>query len=99
MGNWPDEAFKTTLLTIRNYEVRRKYYDYARIKYLFEALMAYDSPWAYRQIDLTLRKAKGNRYYREYFHSAMKKHYHARYQPLLDKWPYTPWNDFGDGFE
>ncbi|PTL32462.1 hypothetical protein C7120_13455 [Prevotella sp. oral taxon 376] len=97
--NWPDEAFKTTLLTIRNYEVRRKYYDYARIKYLFEALMAYDSPWAYRQIDLTLRKAKGNRYYREYFHSAMKKHYHARYQPLLDKWPYTPWNDFGDGFE
>lgn len=97
--NWPDEAFKVPLLTIRDYEVRRKYYDYARIKYLFEALMAYDSPWAYRQIDLTLRKAKGNSYYREYFHSAMKKHYNARYQPLLDKWPYTPRDEFGDGFE
>ncbi len=97
--NWSDEAFKTTLLTIRDYEARRKYYDYARIKYLFEALMAYDSPWAYRQIDLTLRKNKRNHYYREYFHSAMKKHYNARYQPLLDKWPYTPWNDLGDGFE
>ncbi|WP_143089253.1 hypothetical protein [Prevotella sp. KH2C16] len=97
--NWPDEAFKTTLLAIRDYEVRRKYYDYARIKYLFEALMAYDSPWAYRQIDLTLRKNRKNDYYREYFHSAMKKHYNARYQRLLDKWPYKPWNDFGDGFE
>ncbi|HEY9542770.1 hypothetical protein [Prevotella sp.] len=97
--NWPNEDFKRPLLTIRNYEVKRHYYDYARIKYLFEALMAYDSPWAYRQIDLTLRMAKGNRYYREFFHSAMKKHYNARYRPLLDKWPYKPWNDFGDGFE
>ena len=97
--NWPDEAFKAILLAIRDYEGRRKYYDYARIKYLFEALMAYDSPWAYRQIDLTLRKNRKNHYYLEYFYSAMKKHYNARYQPLIDKWPYTPWNDLGDGFE
>lgn len=97
--NWPDEAFRAAVLAIRDYEVGRSYYDYARIKYLFEALMAYDSPWAYRQIDLTLRKARGNKYYREYFHSAMKKHYNARYQRLLDKWPYKPWHDWGDGFE
>ena len=96
---WPDEDFKAALLTVRDYEARRHYYDYARIKYLFEALMAYDSPWAYRQIDRTLRMNRLNEYYRQYFHSAMKKHYNVRYQPLLNQWPYTPRNEFGDGFE
>jgi hypothetical protein len=87
---WPDHDFLPALREVRDYEVRRTHYDYARIRFFYLALMAYDDDLSYGFIDETLRMTGSDpstrKYHLEYFREAYEKHPNPRYQDLLDKY-------------
>lgn len=102
---WTCEDFIPLLKRIRDYEINKSECSMPpRNKYLFEAVMAYDNPWAYHFIDetlsLTSRKKKqehgSDSTMATDFHSAMLSHYNPRFASLLKKYP---GDDFGDGYE
>lgn len=51
---WPDPDFIPALLSIRDYEVKREYIDFKRIRMFYGALMAYNNELTYEIIDNTL---------------------------------------------
>ena len=85
---WPDPAFLPALRKVRNYEVKRKHYDYWRICLFYLALMAYDDENSYNFIDETLRMTGSNEttqhYHLEYFREAYDMSHRSRYEPLLN---------------
>lgn len=87
---WPDHDFLPALREVRDYEVRRTHYDYARIRFFYLALMAYDDDLSYGFIDETLRMTGSDpstrKYHLKYFREAYEKHPNPRYQDLLDKY-------------
>ena len=102
---WTCEDFIPLLKRSRDYEINKSECSMPpRNKYLFEAVMAYDNPWAYHFIDetlsLTSRKKKqghgSDSTMATDFHSAMLSHYNPRFASLLKKYP---GDDFGDGYE
>ena len=102
---WTCEDFIPLLKHIRDYEINKSECSMPpRNKYLFEAVMAYDNPWAYHFIDetlsLTSRKKKqghgSDSTMATDFRSAMLSHYNPRFASLLKKYP---GDDFEDGYE
>lgn len=102
---WTCEDFIPLLKHIRDYEINKSECSMPpRNKYLFEAVMAYDNPWAYHFVDetlsLTSRKKKqghgSDSTMATDFHSAMLSHYNPRFASLLKKYS---GDDFGDGYE
>ena len=87
---WPDPAFLPALRKVRDYEVKRKHYDYYRIRIFYQALMAYDDEDSYNFIDETLRmtgRDKTTRHYHlEYFRMAYDLSPNSRYENLLNKY-------------
>ena len=87
---WPDPAFLPALRKVRNYEVKRKHYDYWRICLFYLALMAYDDENSYNFIDETLRMTDKNKttrhYHLENFRKAYDMYPRSRYESLIKKY-------------
>ena len=93
---WPDPAFLPALRKVRDYEVKRKHYDYSRIRLFYLALMAFDDENSYNFIDETLRMTDRDsttrHYHLEYFREAYEKCPNPRYETLLNKYKtIKPW--------
>ena len=96
VATWPDPAFLPALRKVRDYEVKRKHYDYYRIRIFYQALMAYDDENSYNFIDETLRMtgrdSTTRHYHLEYFREAYEKCPNPRYETLLNKYKtIKPW--------
>lgn len=90
---WSDKAFIPFIEEIRNYETKRNYLDYFRIKALFMAVMAYDNKWAYNFIEETFKKVKQKHqiYYQEELYKAFYQGYSIeRFLPLINKYGKKP---------
>ena len=92
--NWQNEAFLPILEEVRDYELKRKYIDYYRVKMLFKVVMAYDNEWAYNFIEETFEKKKAKDKY-SYPENLYRAYYEengpSRFQPLIDKYGKQPY--------
>lgn len=80
---WPAPDFRKSIEKVARFEIRRKHIDYMRLKYLYEALLAYGDQWAHDLIEKLLKD-----------HSTIANHYHQIYFLMAyDKNPATGFDD------
>ncbi len=85
---WPDNAFLAPIAKLINMELKRKYFDYYRIKLIYEALMSYDNNNSYNMIDNVLSVAEGSvlKYHKSILKEAYDDKPRERYKPLIEKY-------------
>ncbi len=89
VAEWPCDEFRPALARLCDYEIKRKYFDYYRIRLFYTAVMAYDDQQAFDLIDRTLTRTQGSaaRYHKEQFNIAYRDNSRSRFEPLIEKYP------------
>lgn len=93
---WPDADFVPALERLADFELKRKLFDYSRIKRFYAAVMEYDNDWAFNFLQDYLGRRAAQKIYshpenlfRAYY---LNPHPHKRFRSLVKKYGKEPFD-------